>query len=100
MLASELPLPASLSLFGLLIQVMVAEFISPPPEVLQISLDGKIRYKNKQEQCKKALMVFKPLMIQLTTEQGEIITVWRDSCTETEYRHLLVMVNLISDSER
>lgn len=96
-LISALPLAASLYLLALLTRAMVAAFTPQPPEILQISVNGQIRYRNRQEQCKKAFTVFKPLMIQLTTEQGETIKVWRDCCTEKEYRNLLMMIGLILD---
>ncbi len=96
-LISDLPVAAFLYLLGLLIQIMVTEFAPQPPEILQIDLSGHVRYRNRQERCTKAFTAFKPLMIQLATEQGTVIKIWRDCCSEKEYRRLLVMVGLITD---
>ncbi len=98
-LISELPFAAFLYLLGLLIHIMVTEFAPQSPEILQIDLSGKVCYKNRQGRCTKVFTVLKPLMIQLTTEQGEVVKVWRDCCTEKEYRCLVAMVSLISNKE-
>ena len=99
-LVSELPLSASLYLLALLIQIVLTEFDPQTMETLQISLSGKIRYRNRQDRCKKAFTLFKPVMIQLTTEQRVVIKVWRDACTKKEYRHLLAMIRLIPEQKR
>ncbi|WP_375752589.1 protein YgfX [Vibrio sp. HN007] len=68
--------------------------------VLKVSQDGTFELNQQTYTFKVADITFKPLLIVIYSDSGKRVKVWRDSCPEPEYRHLLVVLDLLRKKKR
>ena len=88
-----MPMVASLCLIASLIYALFDVPIKITT-ALEIHSSGAVLINLKREQCKSVVMLYKYFMIQITTDKGNRVRIWRDSCNDRDYRNLLVLLDI------
>ncbi|PWI34628.1 hypothetical protein DI392_05865 [Vibrio albus] len=96
-LVSPVPLVCALYLFG--------SFASASDNLIGQEYTGLLRIRpgnkmviadsqneKKELDIRRVITVFCPLMIRIETSDRRLFRIWRDSCNEEDYRHLLVVL--------
>lgn len=100
LLLSPMPLVLLLSLLGAIGRHHRHFF---PPEysgIFRLRNAGQLSIETEMGEKEDLLVtrvitLFNPLMVSIGTENGRTIRIWRDSCAETDYRHLLVVLRYL-----
>lgn len=100
LLASPVPLVFALSLLGIMASVPERLFYREYTGVLRLRPGGQVSMGHTQEEKNAArirhtVMRFSPLMVRLTLSNRYSVRIWRDSCSEREYRRLLVVLKAL-----
>ncbi|WP_413285202.1 hypothetical protein [Vibrio sp. MA40-2] len=99
-LSSPMPMVASLSLIGSLVYALFNSHLETRMRKLEIHSNGELSLNNKPDKCKSVVTLYKFFMIQIKTDKGNKISIWRDSCKESDYRQLLVMIDLFMQKKK
>ena len=51
--------------------------------------------EKEEQQIVRVVTLFTPLMVRIETENKRMVRIWRDSCSEADYRHLLVVLQYL-----
>ncbi|WED22237.1 hypothetical protein L3Q72_02190 [Vibrio sp. JC009] len=60
---------------------------------LKIAADKKLIWNGVEDVFRFAETLFRPMCVVIHSQSGQKITVWRDSCREEDYRHLMVVIS-------
>jgi len=88
-----MPVVAALNLIVLIVYLHLRVNTDTMIGRLEVSSSGDLKLKDRSDKCKSIFILYKPMMIQITTVKGYNVNVWRDACLEHEYRQLLVILN-------
>ncbi len=91
---SDIPIVLSIHLL-----LMITKLYLPSGSVVPVSLglwyvhrDGTVRSENTKTQLVKADLSTLPFKTTFILESGERVTVWRDSCSDNQYRQLVLVL--------
>lgn len=96
LIASDIPLVVSVLLIMHCLSLALSRRADHRLGWLTVSSSGEIHYRHKKDNCRSVSMLYKPIMVQLVTEQGGRFSIWRDACGEEEYRRLLMILKMIT----
>ncbi|WP_327194642.1 protein YgfX [Vibrio natriegens] len=91
---SDTPIVLSIYLLLMIAKLHFDQLLVAPSSqgIWSFQCNGTVRTESKQTQIKRVDLSTLPFKIAITMESGDRVTVWRDSCADTQYRQLSLVL--------
>ncbi len=90
-----LPLVITSWLLGYLFHLSLHVFRAPLVRQLTVYTDGKMFVGTTKTYIQQVSLSFLPLMIRIITQEKQSVSIWRDACSDAEYRRLIVLLKQV-----
>ncbi|MEE3880624.1 protein YgfX [Vibrio sp. YYF0003] len=91
---SDTPIVLSIYLLLMIAKLHFGQLLvaSASQGIWSFHCNGTVRTESKQTQIKRIDLSTLPFKIAITLQSGDSVTVWRDSCADTQYRQLSLVL--------
>ncbi|WP_338137361.1 protein YgfX [Vibrio natriegens] len=91
---SDTPIVLSIYLLLMIAKLHFDQLLVAPASqgIWHVHCDGTIRSESTRTQIKRIDLSTLPFKITITLQSGDSVTVWRDSCADTQYRQLSLVL--------
>ncbi len=91
---SDTPIVVSIYLLLMIAKLHFDQLLVAPASqgIWSFHCNGMVRTESKQTQIKRIDLSTLPFKITITLQSGDSVTVWRDSCADTQYRQLSLVL--------